>query len=82
MEHEANRRVKVLRIDEIEELDANLAAVACPFCLTVLDECGAARNAQVFVALKECAEVVIDEEREVGKRLAAAVRKRLRTNSE
>jgi Fe-S oxidoreductase len=58
MEHEAGQRINDLRVDEIQVLDPDLAAVACPFCLTMLDECVTGRNAQEAMALKDIAEVV------------------------
>ncbi|MGD8399201.1 MAG: heterodisulfide reductase-related iron-sulfur binding cluster, partial [Anaerolineae bacterium] len=38
MEHEAGQRVNDVRMDEIVAADPALAAVACPFCLIMLDE--------------------------------------------
>jgi Fe-S oxidoreductase len=58
MEHETGQRINDLRVDEIQALDPDLAAVACPFCLTMLDECVTGRNAQEALALKDIAEVV------------------------
>lgn len=58
MEHEADQRVNGVRMDEIQKLDPNLAAVACPFCLIMLDECMLSRGTQGSLALKDIAEVV------------------------
>jgi Fe-S oxidoreductase/nitrate reductase gamma subunit len=58
MEHEAGQRVNDVRMDEIQEIGPDLAAVACPFCLIMLDECVLGRNAQHSLALKDIAEVV------------------------
>ncbi len=60
MEHRADQRINDLRIDEIQERGPNLAAVACPFCLTMLDEAVTGRNAQDVLALKELAEIVAE----------------------
>jgi Fe-S oxidoreductase len=56
IEHEAGQRVNDLRLQEISPLGANLAAVACPFCLIMLDE--AAGRSEDPPALKDIAEVV------------------------
>lgn len=60
MEHEADQRVNDVRVDEIQAMDPDLAAVACPFCLTMLDECVTGRNAQDALALKDIAEVIAE----------------------
>jgi Fe-S oxidoreductase len=59
LEHEAGQRVNDVRVDEIEALGPDLVAVACPFCLIMLDEGLTGRNAQ-DVRLKEIAEVVAE----------------------
>ncbi len=58
MEHEAGQRVNDLRMQEILPLGADLAAVACPFCLIMLDE--AAGHCTDPPALKDIAEVVAE----------------------
>jgi Fe-S oxidoreductase len=60
MEHEAGKRVNDVRMDEIQALDPDLAAVACPFCLIMLDETATRRNAQDWLALKDIAEVIAE----------------------
>ena len=60
MEHEPGQRINDLRVDEILGLDPDLAAVACPFCLIMLDESVTGRNAQDSLALRDIAEVVAD----------------------
>jgi Fe-S oxidoreductase/nitrate reductase gamma subunit len=60
MEHEAGQRINELRVDEIQELGSELAAVACPFCLIMLDECVTGRNAHDSLALKDIAEVIAE----------------------
>ena len=52
------QRVNDVRMDEILSLGADLAAVACPFCLIMLDE-AAGRSADPPV-LKDIAEVVAE----------------------
>ncbi len=59
MEHEPGQRINDLRVDEIEALGVKLAAVACPFCLIMLDECVTGRDASDSLALKDIAEVVV-----------------------
>ncbi|HSJ56939.1 MAG TPA: heterodisulfide reductase-related iron-sulfur binding cluster [Anaerolineae bacterium] len=44
MEHEPGRRVNDARMDQIEAVHPSLAAVACPFCLIMLDEAATARE--------------------------------------
>lgn len=58
MEHATDQRIHDLRVDEIQELGADLAAVACPFCLTMLDESRTARDAKESLVLMDIAEVV------------------------
>ena len=58
MEHEAGQRVNDARMDEILSVGADMAAVACPFCLVMLDE-AAGRSVDPPV-LKDIAEVVAD----------------------
>jgi len=55
MEHEPGRRVNEVRLAEIEALSPALAAVACPFCLIMLEEAGQGR-----LVLRDIAEVVAD----------------------
>jgi len=58
LEHEAGKRVNDVRVDEILALNPALAAVACPFCLLMLDEAVTARGAGLSFELKDIAEVV------------------------
>jgi Fe-S oxidoreductase len=58
MERKVGQRINDVRVDEIQGLGADLAAVACPFCLTMLDECVTARHAQDSLALCDIAELV------------------------
>jgi Fe-S oxidoreductase/nitrate reductase gamma subunit len=58
MEHEVGQRANDLRVDEIQELGPSLAAVACPFCLIMLDECVVGRNMGDTLRLQDIAEIV------------------------
>ena len=58
MEHEPGQRVNDVRMDEILELGPDLTAVACPFCLIMLDEAATGRGAQESMALKDISEVI------------------------
>jgi Fe-S oxidoreductase/nitrate reductase gamma subunit len=58
MEHEAGQRVNDVRMDEIEGLDPDLVAAACPFCLIMLEEAAGSRNTEASLALQDIAEVV------------------------
>lgn len=60
MEHEAGQRVNDLRMDEIQVLSPDLAAVACPFCLIMLDEAATARTEGHTLILNDIAELVAD----------------------
>jgi Fe-S oxidoreductase len=57
MEHKAGQRVNDVRLDEILQIDPQLAAVACPFCLIMLDE-SLTRRQTPRLGLKDLAEVV------------------------
>jgi Fe-S oxidoreductase len=58
MEHEAGQRINDVRMDEIQGLDPELVAAACPFCLIMLEEAAGGRGADVAPALQDIAEVV------------------------
>jgi Fe-S oxidoreductase/nitrate reductase gamma subunit len=58
MEHEAGQRVNDVRVDELAALDLALAAVACPFCLIMLQEAATARDEGGAPALKDIAEII------------------------
>jgi Fe-S oxidoreductase len=60
MEHEVGQRVNDVRMDEIQALKPDLAAVACPFCLIMLDEVAASRGLDDSLALKDIAEVIAE----------------------
>jgi Fe-S oxidoreductase len=60
MEHAPGQRVNDVRMDEIESLNPDLVAVACPFCLIMLDEAAAGRGAGDSLVLKDIAEVVAE----------------------
>jgi Fe-S oxidoreductase len=58
MEHEAGQRINDVRMDEIQGLDPDLVAVACPFCLIMLEEAAGGRGTDVALTLQDIAEVV------------------------
>jgi Fe-S oxidoreductase len=60
IEHEADQRINDARVDEIQELNPDLATVACPFCLTMLNECVTGRSVQDTLGLKDIAEVIAE----------------------
>ncbi len=60
MEHEAGQRLNDVRLDEIEALNPKLAAVACPFCLIMLDEAATGRDAAETLVIRDIAEVIAD----------------------
>jgi hypothetical protein len=60
MEHEPGQRINDLRVDEIQALDVELAAVSCPFCLTMLGECVTGRDASDTLVLKVIARIIVE----------------------
>jgi Fe-S oxidoreductase/nitrate reductase gamma subunit len=58
MEHEAGKRINDVRVDEIQTLDPALAAVACPFCMIMLDESVTRQSPQGSLTVKDIAEVI------------------------
>ena len=60
LEQEAGQRVNDVRMDEIEQIAPDVAAVACPFCLIMLDDSLTRRNAADRLRLKDLAEVLAE----------------------
>jgi Fe-S oxidoreductase/nitrate reductase gamma subunit len=60
MEHQAGQRVNDVRMDEIQGLNPELAAVACPFCLIMLAEAATARRTDSPLAVQDIAEVIAE----------------------
>ena len=58
MEHEASQRINEVRMDEIEKLTPDLAAVACPFCLIMLQEAATGRGADSALPVVDIAEII------------------------
>ena len=58
MEHQVGQRINDLRVSEIAALSPALAAVACPFCLIMLDEAVARRDMAGSLALEDIAKVI------------------------
>jgi len=58
MEHEVGQRVNDVRMGEILELAPDLTAVACPFCLIMLDEAASGQDTDKPVVLLDIAEVI------------------------
>lgn len=58
MELEIGERVNRERIKDIEALSPELVAVACPFCLTMIDEALKFKNLEEKIELKDVAELV------------------------
>jgi len=58
MEHGADQRVNDVRMDEIQQIGPDVAAVACPFCLIMLDDSLTRRNEAERLVLRDLAEVV------------------------
>jgi Fe-S oxidoreductase len=58
LEHKADQRINDVRLDEIAALDPALVAVACPYCLIMLDEVIARRGLTESMALQDIAEVI------------------------
>jgi Fe-S oxidoreductase len=60
MEHEAGQRINDLRMQEIRAQDPNLAAVACPFCLIMLEEASSGQDFDEAPVLRDIAEMIAD----------------------
>ncbi|MGD8819286.1 MAG: (Fe-S)-binding protein [Anaerolineae bacterium] len=60
MEHEAGQRINDLRMQEIRAQDPNLATVACPFCLIMLEEASSGQDSDEAPILRDIAEVIAD----------------------
>jgi Fe-S oxidoreductase len=60
MEHEPGRRVNGVRMQEIARLAADVTAVACPFCLLMLDEAATNLEPKTNPSLKDIAEIVVE----------------------
>jgi Fe-S oxidoreductase len=58
LEQEPGQRVNDVRMDEIEQIDPDVAAVACPFCLIMLDDSLTRRNGADRLRLQDLAEVL------------------------
>lgn len=58
LEHKPGQRINDLRMDEVAAVGADLAALACPFCLIMLEEAATAQASQSSLQLKDIAEVV------------------------
>ena len=59
MEHPADQQINAVRLDEIQALDPALAAVACPFCLIMLEAVSSSRGLTESLTLRDIAEVVV-----------------------
>jgi Fe-S oxidoreductase len=58
MEHEPGQRVNDVRMNEIVALNPAVAAVACPFCLIMLQESATARVGSEAPVLQDIAEIL------------------------
>jgi Fe-S oxidoreductase/nitrate reductase gamma subunit len=58
MEHPPDQQINAVRMDEIQALNPDLAAVACPFCLIMLDAVASSRGLKDKPALQDIAEVI------------------------
>lgn len=60
MELEIGERINRERLKDIEEISPEMVAVACPFCLTMIDEALKFKNLEEKIALKDLAEIVAE----------------------
>ncbi len=58
MEEEADKRVNLVRLKEIEASAADTVSVACPYCLSMLDDAVKVRGLEERVAVYDLAEIV------------------------
>ena len=60
IEVSARKRINIVRTEEIVASRADVAAVGCPFCLSMLDEGRKAVGVESHLPLKDLAEIVAD----------------------
>jgi len=60
MEVSARKRINIIRTEEIVASRADVAAVGCPFCLSMLDEGRKTIGVEERLALKDVAEIVAE----------------------
>jgi Fe-S oxidoreductase/nitrate reductase gamma subunit len=60
MELDIGERINRERLKDIEALSPDVVAVACPFCLTMIDEALKFKNLEEKIALKDIAELVAE----------------------
>jgi len=60
MEVSARKRINIIRTEEIVASRADVAAVGCPFCLSMLDEGRKMVGAEAQLPLKDLAEIVAE----------------------
>jgi Fe-S oxidoreductase/nitrate reductase gamma subunit len=58
MEEEADKRVNLVRLKEIEATAAGAVSVACPYCLSMLDDAVKAKGLEEKMAVYDVAEIV------------------------
>ncbi|OIP36785.1 MAG: hypothetical protein AUK47_14555 [Deltaproteobacteria bacterium CG2_30_63_29] len=60
MEEDAGKRVNYARTDQLLATEARTVALACPFCMTMIDDGLKHRGADEHVKVKDIAEIVAD----------------------
>ena len=60
MEEHEGRRVNHLRVEQAMEVETEILASACPFCLTMFEDGVRAKGVQESVATKDIAELVVE----------------------
>ncbi len=60
MDEETDKRVNLVRFQDVEDTEAELAATACPFCNIMLDDACKTKGKEEQVDIKDIAELVAD----------------------
>ncbi|MBI3785525.1 MAG: (Fe-S)-binding protein, partial [Deltaproteobacteria bacterium] len=63
MEEEADKRVNIKRVEQLLETNPDTVAVACPFCMTMVDDGIKAKNMEEQVQAVDIMEVVAERMR-------------------
>ncbi len=60
MEVKAEKRVNIIRTEELLETGASVVATACPFCLAMVDLGRKVKEAEEQLAVKDVSELVAE----------------------
>jgi Fe-S oxidoreductase len=60
MEEHEGRRVNHLRVEQAMEVNPNVLASACPFCLTMFEDGVRSKGVEESIATRDIAELVVE----------------------